>query len=197
MKLGKIVFLSALFILFPSIIFIVYAQGVLVSPPADNTVVTSDSQPVVQERNDTRWAWGAVINLDIEAKTVTIKYLDYETDQEKDLLLVIDDKTAFENVKGLEEIKTNDTLSVDYAVGPDSRNIAKNISLEKPDSLPPVPVSAPEVKVSEEQPVTQEAAAVEQSPAPVEPAQDLSSAKEPESTSISTPATPEPVSQAQ
>ncbi|MCX5711237.1 MAG: hypothetical protein NT060_04710 [Candidatus Omnitrophica bacterium] len=63
-------------------------------------------------------------------KTLTLKYLDYETDQEKDINLSVDEKTAYESVKSLDEIKIKNTLSVDY-VAKDGFNIAKNISLEK------------------------------------------------------------------
>ena len=36
----------------------------------------------------------------------------------------------------MDEIKPNDTVSVDYVVSPDGKNLAKNISLERPDTQP-------------------------------------------------------------
>lgn len=90
-----------------------------------------------QENNDsnTQWVWGEVTAVDALAKTITLKYLDYETDQEKEIVLTVDDSTAYDNVKSLEEIQLKDNLSVDY-ISKDGKNIAKSISLEKSESAP-------------------------------------------------------------
>lgn len=113
--------------------------------------------PPAQDINQTQWAWGEVTVLDAQGKTITLKYLDYETDQEKDLVLAVDEKTNFENIASLDEIKVKDTLSVDYITAPDGSNIAKNINFEKPISqaTAAVPV-AEDNKTTEaaEQPVT-------------------------------------------
>jgi hypothetical protein len=98
---------------------------------SDSVLITN--QQSVSKEGEMQWAWGEVTALDAQAKTITLKYLDYETDQEKDLVLAVDDKTTFENVKDLDELKVKDTLSIDYVVGTDNRNLAKNVSLEKPD----------------------------------------------------------------
>ena len=92
-----------------------------------------------QNEADTQWAWGEVTSLDSQAKTLSLKYFDYEADQEKELVLTVDEKTAYENIKSFDEIKIKDTLSIDYAAGPENKNIAKNISLERPDALAPAP----------------------------------------------------------
>ena len=105
-----------------------------------------------QEANEInmQWVWGEVVSLDSQAKTLILKYLDYETDQEKELALVIDEKTTYENIKSFDEIKVKDILSIDYAAGPEDKNVAKNISLEKPDNLPPV---APAQAIKDAKPV--------------------------------------------
>ncbi|MHB8154500.1 MAG: hypothetical protein ACYDFR_00395 [Candidatus Omnitrophota bacterium] len=110
---------------------VAFAEDAAVAP-IDQAVITSDQQPT-QKETDMQWAWGEVTNLDNQANTVTLKYLDYETDQEKDLVLVVDEKTTFENIKDFNELKLKDTLSIDYTVGANNKNIAKNISFEKPD----------------------------------------------------------------
>lgn len=100
----------------------------------------SNNQQASQLRGDvdTQWRWGEVVNLDAQNKTLTIKYLDFDTDQEKDLPLIVDESTAYENIKSLEDIQLKDTLSVDFVVS-DSKNIAKNISKEKAEdsTIPP------------------------------------------------------------
>ncbi len=91
-----------------------------------------------QEKNepDTQWVWGEVTSIDAQDKVFTLKYLDYDTDEEKELLLAVDDLTGYENVKSLEEIKVKDFLSVDYLSG-DGKNTARSISLEKPEAAAP------------------------------------------------------------
>ncbi len=103
-------------------------------PVSTSAVEIMTNQPVsLEQEKDIKWAWGEVVNLDGQSGAVTLKYLDYETDQEKELVLFIDEKTTFENVVNFAELKLNDTLSIDYVVGSDNRNIAENISLENPE----------------------------------------------------------------
>jgi len=80
------------------------------------------------------WLWGEVVSVDANNKQITVKYLDYEADTEKEMNIGVDDKTTYENTKSIEEIKPLDTLSIDYTVTSDGKNIAKNISKEKPES---------------------------------------------------------------
>ena len=153
---------------------IIFAQEAAVTP-ADSAVITSNQQSPSIKEGDMQWAWGEVINLDNQAKTITLKYLDYEADQEKELVLVVDEKTTFENIKDFNELKLKDTLSIDYILGADNKNIAKNISLEKPDdssALATPQTAAPDLAqptVQSETPVNPPMIA-NGAPAPVEPA---------------------------
>jgi len=95
---------------------------------------------VPQEKNEpeTRWVWGEVINVDAQNKTLSLKYLDYDTDEEKELTVTADNLTGYENVKSLEEIPAKASVSIDYLSG-DGKNIARSISLEKPETAPVAP----------------------------------------------------------
>lgn len=90
--------------------------------------------PETQSEPETQWVWGEVNTLDTQNKMIVVKYLDYETDQEKEISINTDDKTTYENIKSLDEIRPKDTVSVDYIVSPDGKNIARNISVEKPEA---------------------------------------------------------------
>ncbi|MDP2766471.1 MAG: hypothetical protein Q8O41_03335 [Candidatus Methanoperedens sp.] len=142
--------------------------------PTDSVVITSNQQAASQKENDMQWAWGEVTNLDNQAKTITLKHLDYETDQEKELVLVVDEKTVLENIKDFNELKLKDTLSVDYMMGVDNKNIAKNISFEKPDAASSASVPAVEntqpltPPMSTEQPVVDAAQPATPSETPVD-----------------------------
>ena len=93
------------------------------APASEQTQVTSGPQ--------IQWIWGEVVSVDLTNKTLLVKYFDYETDTEKEASIILDDKTTYENVNSIEEIKPQDTASIDYAVDAEGRNIAKNISVEK------------------------------------------------------------------
>ena len=130
MDLKKAVVLWGVAIIVLGTTQIVFAED---APSIDQTMITSSQQPDLVKETDMQWAWGEVTNLDSQANTVTLKFLDYETDQEKELVLAVDEKTTFENIKDFSELKLKDTLSIDYTVEADNKNIAKNISFEKPD----------------------------------------------------------------
>lgn len=130
MDLKKAVVLWGVAIIILGTTQIVFAED---APSIDQTTITSSQQPDLAKETDMQWAWGEVTNLDNQANTVTLKFLDYETDQEKELVLAVDEKTTFENIKDFSELKLKDTLSIDYVIEADNKNIAKNISFEKPD----------------------------------------------------------------
>lgn len=177
MNSKKFAVLSSFIILITVITLIAFAE----EPPAAsvNPPAASAEQPAgPKSENETQWAWGEVTSLDYQARTLTLKYLDYETDQEKDLVLTVDEKTAFENIKNFDEIKINYTLSVDYMVGSDGKNIAKNINFEKPDSSPAAP--AQDIKPAEMTP----AAVVAPQPA-AQPAEAATGSSAPENTPAS------------
>lgn len=101
--------------------------------PVAPTVATVEAQ----------WVWGEIVSVDAAKGEFAVRYLDYETDQEKEMTLSADDKTIYENAQSLADIKPKDTLSIDYVVNADGNNIAKNISVEKAEALPE-PAKAPE-----------------------------------------------------
>ena len=99
-------------------------------------------KPLAQEvpsEPETLWIWGDVASVDAAAKKILVKYLDYETDTEKDINIVVDDKTTYENVESVGKIKPQDILTVDYIINPDGNNIARNISVEKPEGAQTLP----------------------------------------------------------
>jgi hypothetical protein len=98
---------------------------------AQEPVASQEPAPVLDE---SRWVWGEVTAVDTNLGQLVIKYLDYETDEVKDMLLIVDPEATFENISGLKDIKIGDYASVDYIVNKENKNIAKNISVEKPET---------------------------------------------------------------
>lgn len=109
---------------------------------SQESTVQGGAVPETQKEPQIQWLWGEVVTLDAENKAISVKYLDYETDQEKEITINVDDKTTYENIKSIDEIKPKDSVSIDFIADADGKNIAKNISLEKPEeeqkAVPPV-----------------------------------------------------------
>jgi hypothetical protein len=123
--------------------------------PAPATPEQAAQLPPTQEtatESEIQWVWGETVAIDIPNKAITVKYFDYDSDSEKEIKIIVDDKTNYENVKSIEEIKPKDTLSIDYIAGSEGKLIAKNISVEKAEGVQaPLPeeTTTPEPKASE------------------------------------------------
>jgi len=134
--------------------------------PTQEPAVTQPQTPMEPE---TQWVWGEVSRVDPEKNEVVVKYLDYETDQEKEITLGVDEKTTYENIKSLAEIKPKDTLSIDYVVTSDGKNMAKNISVEKAEATTAVPEEKATTTPTETSPEATPAAAPAQTEATPQP----------------------------
>lgn len=126
-----------------------------------------------------QWVWGEVVAVDPAEKSISLKYLDYDTDEEKTMKIMVADGTTFEDAKGIEGVKVSDTVSVEYGEQ-DGKNLAKVITVEKVDDVEngDQALTAPPEKVGSgpvsevEGPVNPEPAKAEQAPPATEkPAQ--------------------------
>ena len=109
---------------------------------------------MVSEAENISWVWGEVKSIDSAAASLNVMYMDYQTDEEKELLLVADSQTKYEGVNDLNGIKVADTASIDYIIK-DGKNIARNISIEKIEAMPEAPVTpeeTPQETVPEQKP---------------------------------------------
>lgn len=119
-------------------------------PPENENPVIPQGRS--QEGQATQWLWGEVISVDPQKNELVVKYTDYDTDQGKEVPISADAETTFENAKAITDIKPLDTVGIDYSVNMEGKNIAKNISVEKPEiaatseaaSGPAVPEAKPE-----------------------------------------------------
>ncbi len=121
------------------------------NPSTQPTQPTQPTQEIPSEP-ETQWIWGEVVSIDAATKNILVKYLDYETDTEKEININADDKTTYENVKSVDEIKPQDTLSIDYIISLDGRNTAKNISVEKPEGAQTLPEETIKEETIKEEP---------------------------------------------
>ncbi len=96
----------------------------------------ADTDTSISLEPEVQWLWGEVLSVNPQDKTILVKYVDYDSDTEKEIIITVDPQTTYENVESLEQIKSQDTVSVDYVSGKDDPNLAKNISVEKPENNP-------------------------------------------------------------
>lgn len=138
MKEGKLFTSAILFSLISLNVNVAFGQDNATSPETQQSPAAAQEETVapVPSDSDIQWLWGEVGAVDSQNKEITIKYLDYETDNEKEIKITVEDKTTFENVKSINDIKANDTISVDYVFSADGKYVAKNISVEKPEGIP-------------------------------------------------------------
>lgn len=104
---------------------------------------------------ETQWLWGEVVSVDLENNELLVKHLDYDTYTEKEVVITVDGDTTYENIESILEIKPQDTVSLDYIINPEGKNVAKNISVEKLESAEPEAEGESTLGVSETHPQTE------------------------------------------
>jgi len=118
-------------LVFISVFFLFYA-GIALSQDANIVEGPGFGSQEELAEPDTQWVWGEVVSVDTSGKLLTVKYLDYDTDTDREIVLEINDKTTFENTGSLAELKQGDNVGVDYMASGDGKNIASNIAIENP-----------------------------------------------------------------
>lgn len=98
------------------------------SVPVEENII-SEADPVSVGEN-VSWVWGEVKNMDYSSSSFTILYMDYQTDDERELTLTVNQDTKFEGISDFNSLKAHDTAGIDYLTEGD-KNIVKNISVEK------------------------------------------------------------------
>lgn len=97
--------------------------------PVWSSEISEESAVSIAENYDVDWIWGDVVSK--TASSVTIKYLDYEDDMEKQMTIQVDANTQYENVASLDEIEPQDTLSIDYVMQENGDGLAQLVSKEE------------------------------------------------------------------
>ncbi len=104
---------------------------------------TAGEQVPAPVEADVQWQWGEIVAVSPDQNSFTFKYLDYEADVEKEISVFADADTVFENVTALNELKAQDTVSIDFVQAPDGKYLAKNVSVEKPEVVQPIEEEMP------------------------------------------------------
>jgi hypothetical protein len=104
-------------------------------PAADEGKAQGNPATAPTEEKKTEWVWGEVVSVDQANKQIIIKHLDYESYEEVQTTLKVNEKTLFENVTDLSGVKAGDHITVDYIME-GANNIADLIVVEKGETAP-------------------------------------------------------------
>lgn len=112
---------------------------------AGDNIVKGPPIPGLEPETEVQWVWGELSSVDPANKKIVLRYLDYDTDMEKEISLTADPQVIYDNFNSLQQLKPGDNISVDYITNDSGINIAKEISIENPEDLqtgmPAAPVS--------------------------------------------------------
>ena len=111
-------------------VFPVFAQENATQEQAPAAAAAAPVVPPATAVPDLQWIWGEVVSVNAATQAMSVKYLDYDSDMEKTIDIVSDAGTKYEEVKGIDEIKPQDTVSIEYLVK-DGKNLAKGITVER------------------------------------------------------------------
>lgn len=129
-------------------------------PAVEEVKPAIEAQPVAEVKpaiEEIKWVWAEVTSVDEANNKLVVKYLDYDTDEEKELIIVVDSSTRFENAEGIKAIAVGDSVGVDYMLNANGEAVAKSIALEKvestPQATPPETLETPpqETKIAPEE----------------------------------------------
>lgn len=90
---------------------------------------SSKSSPIATDP-EIQWVWGEIVTVNATDNSILIRFIDYESDTEKEVVVFVDGKTTYEKANSFNEIKPQDTVSVDYVVNGEGKAVAQNISVE-------------------------------------------------------------------
>ena len=113
------------------ILVLLFAAMLLAFAPAQ---AFSQEEMMEEEREEfltDEWLLGDAIALDSENNQLKVSYIDYETEEEKEITIMVDADTGYDNVGSLAEIKVGDVVSVDYIIDSQGQAVAVNISVDK------------------------------------------------------------------
>ena len=99
-----------------------------------NVKALKDDVSIPEPNEPTEWVWGEVVSVDKGAKQIRVKYIDYETDAEKEAAFAFTSDAKFENIKSIDDINAGDNITIDYLVDKNGNNVVKSVSVEKDGS---------------------------------------------------------------
>ena len=134
MRSNQLVMLLAVMILalVPALAF---SQGTMVS--SEDPMIHSQETMIEEEPGEEfvteDWLLGDVVTVDAQNSRLIVSYIDEKTEEEKEISLLVDSGTQYENVDSLDEIEAGSVVAIDYILQPGGDAVALNIRIEEPE----------------------------------------------------------------
>ena len=90
--------------------------------------------------------YGEGLSVNEAAVSMTVQYYDYDTDEEKNLDVVVDKNTKFDNAASLKEVKKGDWVDVSYSSQADKK-VAISVIVEREEEELTAPAETEEAAV--------------------------------------------------
>lgn len=113
--------------------------------PGDAVAAAEAARAVISQPKD-QSIYGEVRAVDVAANSMTVQYYDYDTDEEKSIVLSLGADARIENASGLGSIRKGDWADITY-LEQNGKNMAKSIIVEKEEEIPAE--TAPEGEMTE------------------------------------------------
>ena len=84
--------------------------------------------------------YGEIKSVNVAANSITVKYYDYDSDNEKSVEITADNNTKMEGVPAISDIKQGNWADINYTVV-NGKNVAKSVVVEKDDAATETPAS--------------------------------------------------------
>ncbi|MEW6074902.1 MAG: hypothetical protein AB1530_01200 [Candidatus Omnitrophota bacterium] len=106
------------------------AEEPSIEAPAVSEAAMPQEPLQAPDGSQAQWILGKVVLLDVANNSLTVHYVDYDTNSEEDIVFITDQNTIYENAQSLAGLKPNDTVSIDYRIV-DGKNIARVVGIER------------------------------------------------------------------
>ena len=110
------------------------------SQVAGETAAPAQTESVKAANPEEISIYGEIKSVNIATNSITVKYYDYDSDNEKSVEITADNTTKIEGVSTINDIKKESWADINYTVV-NGKNIAKSIVVEKEDVATETPAS--------------------------------------------------------
>ena len=111
-----------------------------ISQVASETAAPAQTESVKAANPEEISIYGEIKSVNIATNSITVKYYDYDSDNEKSVEITADNTTKIEGVSTMNDIKQESWSDINYTVV-NGKNIAKSIVVEKEDVATETPAS--------------------------------------------------------
>ncbi|MFC1658142.1 DUF5666 domain-containing protein [Candidatus Omnitrophota bacterium] len=104
---------------------------------SEEPMITSEEMMIEEPEEEfvtEEWLLGDVVAVDLEGSSLSVSYMDNTTEEEKEISILVDAATQYENAGFLDEIAVGNVVAIDYLLEPGGNAVALNIRVEEQEA---------------------------------------------------------------